>query len=104
MRELLEPALVDIDPLDAAAALSRIEAGTVHQTLDGLAEVGILAHISGVFPAELQVGRDERLCCGTLHSMPTSDRARERYQLRCATGDDPQRRCVIQMQVLEHSS
>ena len=94
---------MDVDPLDAAAALARVEAGAVDQAFDGLAEVGILAHIGRVFAAELQIGRDEGFCRRRAARHAHRDRARERHQLGSTAGHDPQRRGVLQMQVLEHA-
>ena len=76
MDELVEATLVDVDPLDAAAALAGIEAGAVDQALDRVGEVGVLADIGRVLAAELEVGRDERLPGRRLDGVPGRHRAR----------------------------
>ena len=59
--EILVDVLVDIDALDAAAGLARIEEGAVHQILDGMGQRGIGADIGGIAAAELQAQADEAL-------------------------------------------
>ena len=88
--ERVEAALMDVDPLDAAAALARVEAGAVDQVLDRVGEVGVLADIGRVLAAQLQVGGDEGLAGRCLHGVARRHRAGERHELRRAAGDDPQ--------------
>ena len=59
--EGLVDVLVDIDALDAAAGLARIEEGAVDQVLDGMGEIGVGADIGGIAAAELEAEADEAL-------------------------------------------
>jgi hypothetical protein len=48
---------LDVDALDGAAGLARVEEGAVDEVLDGEVEGGVGADVGGVFAAELEAGR-----------------------------------------------
>ena len=47
-------ALVDVDPLNGAAALSRVEEGPVNKLLNRVVKVTVGPHISGVLSSKLK--------------------------------------------------
>ena len=75
--EIVIDARVDIDALDAAAALAGIIEGAVDQILDGMIELGVGAHIGRVLAAELEPDRGEGSRGGALDGAAAGDGAGE---------------------------
>ena len=50
---MIVDALVNVDPLDAAAGLPRVKEGAIDDVLDGVGQVRVGPHIGRVFAAEL---------------------------------------------------
>src|SRR5687768_10854581 len=68
---------MDIDALDPAAGLPRVEEGAVNKVLNGMVEVRVGAHVGWVLAAELQTHADETAGGGALDGGPCRNRARE---------------------------
>ena len=75
--EVIEDGGIDIDALDAAAALAGIVEGAVDQILDRVIELGVGADIGRVLAAELEPERSEGAGSGALDGAAAGDRAGE---------------------------
>ena len=75
--EIVIDARIDIDALDAAAALAGIVERAVDQILDGMIELGVGPHIGRILAAELEPERGERAGGGALDGAAAGDRAGE---------------------------
>ena len=69
-------ALVDVDALDAAAALAGVVHRAVHQRVDGGVEVGVGADVARVLAAELEAEADEGAGGGALDLPAAVDASR----------------------------
>ena len=92
-----------VDALDAAAGLARVEERAVDQVLDGMGQVGVVAHIGRILAAELEPRADEAIGCRALHGVPARDRAGEGHEIDTRVADDTLRVRVAQVQRLEHA-
>ena len=61
---------MDVDALNTAAGLSRIEESTVYQVLDGVVEISIGSDIGGILSTQLKPHSDEAVGGRRLHRMP----------------------------------
>ena len=68
---------VDVDALDATAALPRIEEGAVDQILNREFQIGVGRHISGILAAEFKPERREGSGRRALHRAAALDRSGE---------------------------
>ena len=75
--ELVIQRFVDINALDAAAALAGIEESAVDQSLDGMVEIGVGHHIGRVLAAEFQAEPSEGARRGALDDPSAGHRAGE---------------------------
>jgi hypothetical protein len=101
--ETIVKALVHIDALDAAAALSGIEERPVDKILDREFESGVGAHIGRVLAAEFQAERGERSGRGAFDRAAARHRSREIDMIDAARADHPRRRFVIHDEMREQT-
>ena len=85
-----------VDALDAAAALSRVVEGAVDDVLHREVEVGVLADVRGVLPAELQAGVDEAVGDLAVDLAAARDRAGERDVVHLTRADERGGRLVVE--------
>ena len=101
--EIVIDARIDIDALDAAAALAGIEERAVDQVLDRMIELGVGAHIGRVLAAELEPERGEGAGGGALDGAAAGDRAGEVDVVDLAGADQLLGLLVRQDEVLEQA-
>ena len=102
--ELVVYPSVDVDALDAAARLARVEERSVDELLDGAAEVGIGADVRGIFASELEPRADEPLRGRLLHRMASVHGARERHEVDALVADHASHRGMRCVHVLEQAT
>ena len=93
--------VVDVDALDAAAALPGVEEAAVDQVLHRVGQVGIGAHVGRVLATQLQADADEVAGGGAFHHPSTFHRAGEVDLLHLPGGDQRAGLAVVQHQVVE---
>ncbi len=103
VEEVVPHLLVDVDPLDAAAALPRVEEGAVYQVLDGVRHVDVGPDVGRVLAAELEADIDEPAGRRFFHRFPAGHRAGEAHHVGHPACDDVSRLRVAQHEMLEHS-
>ncbi len=103
LNEALEDLALDIDTLDPATGLARVEEGAVDQGRDRVVDVGVGAHVTRVLAAQLQPRADEALRGGGLHLVPGLDRAGEGDEVHPGIADHAKRVLMAEMEVLEHA-
>lgn len=79
---------MDVDSLDAAAALAGVEHGAVDEVFDGVGEVGVFANIRGIFAAEFEIHADEHVVGGCLNFAAVGDGTGEGDEVDAARADD----------------
>ena len=94
---------MDVDALDAAAALAGIEEGAVDQILDREFQVGVGRHVGRVLAAEFEAEGGERSRRRPLHAPPAFDRTGEGDMVDVAAGDDRLRLVVLEHDVSQQT-
>ena len=101
--EFLVDAVVHVHALQSAAGLPGIEVRAVDDVLDGMLEIGIVAHVHRIATAELETHADESRGRRALHGMTAGDGARERHEVHARIADDPVGVVVRGVQHLEYA-
>lgn len=72
---------MDINPLDGATALARVEDGTIDKFCSGISQVGIRPHICCVIPTELKVKGNGPVCSSLSDRQPSGGGPGEAHAL-----------------------
>ena len=88
LHERVVARFVDVNALDAAAALPGIEEGAVDQIFDCEFQIGVWRHIGWILAAEFEAERRERSGRRALHRAPRLDRPGEGDMIDMAARDD----------------
>jgi hypothetical protein len=94
---------VDVEALDAAAALAGVVHLGVDQRLDGAVEVGVGADVAGILAAELEAGADEGAGGGALDLLAAANAAGEVDEVEGALGDQRGGGAVVEEEVGEEA-
>ena len=101
--ERVVDALVHVDALHPAARLAGVEVRAVDEVLDGVREIGVVAHVRRIAAAELEPDADEARGGRALHGMAAGDRAGERDEVDARIADRRARCLRDSVQHLEHA-
>src|SRR6185312_10336738 len=101
--ERLVQRAMNIDPPDSAARLAGVEEGAVHQILDRMSEIRVLADIGRIIAAELETNGNEAIGGGPLDRRAAGHRSSERDATEAAVADETLRIRVRQMQHLKEA-
>ncbi len=90
-----------VDSLDTAAGLTGVVERTVDEVCRGPLDVGVAAHVRGVFAPKLERSPDEPLRSGGLDGMTASNRAGERHKCDPRVGDYVGNTAMIEIENLK---
>ena len=103
LHERVVARFVDVDALDATAALPGIEEGAVDQTFDCEFQIGVCRDIGRILAAEFEAECRERSGRRALHRAPRLDRSGECDMIDMAARDDGFGLAVLQHDVGEQA-